>query len=194
MQKSKKTICIVAIISIIIILVLMQKSTSGTEKYDDITIINLWNKTVKEKEKEEYVFEIKNATSQFKNVNLMQNVDENTLVNEKIAPGTEGEFAIVLKTNKNTNIEYKIEIEAENEKPEYLSFCIPGEKEEYFDIKELNKRLKGNMKSESIKNIPIKWQWKYEGEQKNQDESDTKAATKLEEFNFKIKVNVEENK
>ena len=68
----------------------------------------------------------------FKSINLSDTIDKKTLVKEKIAPGTEGHFEIVLISNEDIN--YKIIFENLNEKPQNLVFSIKGSDKEYYNL------------------------------------------------------------
>ena len=47
-----------------------------------------------------YKFRIDYKNLQFKSINLSETIDRNTMVNEKIAPGTSGNFDILIESNQ----------------------------------------------------------------------------------------------
>ena len=67
-----------------------------------------------------------------------------TLVDEKIAPGTQGDFEIELMSNE--NMEYEINIESYNRKPDNLVFFIKGNEKEFKNLDELEEKLKRKVK------------------------------------------------
>lgn len=92
-----------------------------------------------------------------------------SLVKEKVAPGTKGNFSINLTSNIDT--EYEIKIVAKNEKPKNLIFEI--------------KEPQGKIRATKSKNIPISWEWKYQINE-TQDIQDTKDGEKIKDYKFEI--------
>ena len=105
----------------------------------------------------------------YQKINLFQTVDLKTLVNEKIAPGSEGNFYIYLTSN--SDLEYEIEIISKNQRPKNFQFEI--------------KDKKGFLKKDEIKKIRIDWKWAYEI---NEEENiqDTKDGENIDKYNFEI--------
>ena len=123
--------------------------------------------------------------TKLKAVDLMETIDEKTLVYEKIAPGTSGRFDIILHANQNMN--YQIQFESKNEKPSNLFFYSTEEEKIYYTLEELGENLTGKLLKNEEKTIPIYWKWKYETDE-NQDEQDTLEARKIREYHFLIYV------
>ena len=131
--------------------------------------------------KEEYVFDVSYKNTDFKNVNLSETINQETLVNEKIAPGTSGGFEILLKTNQ--KVKYQIKFKSKNDKPQNLIFKIEGKDRKYKNLEDMEQELQGEI--EKNKKITINWNWQYEKDI-NQDIQDTKDGEKLLEYNFTI--------
>lgn len=107
------------------------------------------------------------------------------MINKKIAPGTKGQFEIVLETNK--NISYQICFENYGEKPQNLLFKIKENDEKYKNLKELEQFLQGNLDKGKIKNITIEWNWNYESNYEN-NLQDTEDGKTIKEYRFDINV------
>ena len=108
-------------------------------------------------------------------------INKNTLINEKIAPGTSGGFEILLETNQKIN--YQIKFRSKNEKPQNLNFQIEGEDRKYNSLEELEQTLKGEIEENKI--ININWKWEYEIG-KNENKQDTEDGKKLKQYQFEI--------
>ena len=67
-----------------------------------------------------YIFNTSNL--EFKNINLSDNYNKSTLVNNKIAPGVSGNFSIVVKNDTNENIEYSFVYKENDFKPQRFIF------------------------------------------------------------------------
>ncbi len=130
-------------------------------------------------------FNVQFQHTKLKAVDLMETIDEKTLVYEKIAPGTSGRFDIILHANQNMN--YQIQFESKNEKPSNLFFYSTEEEKIYYTLEELGENLTGKILKNEEKTIPIYWEWKYEIDEE-QDEQDTLEARKIREYHFLIYV------
>lgn len=130
-------------------------------------------------------FDVQYQKTTIKALNLTETLDNKTLVYEKIAPGTSGEFEIVLNANQNMN--YKIAFESENEKPTNLQFYTTNEEKRYATLENLGEILTGKIIRNEEKIIPVYWEWKYETTQ-GQNKQDTLEAKKIREYHFLIYV------
>ncbi len=130
-------------------------------------------------------FCVQNQNKKLKALNLNNTVNNQTLVNEKIAPGTSGRFDIVLKSYETLN--YKIDFKSENKKPTNLRFFTSENKTTYNTLEELGKSLTGIIFHHEEKTIPIYWQWDYEIDHQ-QNEQDTLDAEEIKEYRFLIYV------
>ena len=131
------------------------------------------------------IFEVEYKNTKMQDVNLAETIDNKTLVNEKIAPGTKGNFEIIIKAKENIN--YEITFESKNSKPSNLQFYIPENNKRYNTLEELDDILKGNIFKNEEKRILIYWEWCYETNKENNIQ-DTIDAKKIREYNFLIYV------
>ena len=206
MKKQKIKVTIIVIIILIICIFLLQNLEPKNNKFqDDIIFFKLFNlgnnrsntniKTKKllltNDEPEitneevfklpEYIFNVTYKNTDFKDVKLANTINKNTLINEKIAPGTSGAFEILLETNE--KISYEIKFKSKNDKPQNLVFEIEGKDRKYKKLEDMEKELKGEITEN--KRIIINWQWEYE-KNKTEDKQDTKDGEKLTKYNFTI--------
>ena len=206
MKKQKIKVTIIVIIILIICIFLLQNLKPKNNKFqDDIIFFKLFNlgnnrsntniKTKKllltNDEPEitneevfklpEYIFNVTYKNTDFKDVKLANTINKNTLINEKIAPGTSGAFEILLETNE--KISYEIKFKSKNDKPQNLVFEIEGKDRKYKKLEDMEKELKGEITEN--KRIIINWQWEYE-KNKTEDKQDTKDGEKLTKYNFTI--------
>ena len=130
-------------------------------------------------------FHVQYKNTKMKAINLTDTVDNETLVYEKIAPGTSGGFEILL--NANQNMSYKIEFESTNEKPNNLQFYTKEGGKRYSTLEELGENLTGEILENEEEIVPIYWEWKYETNQE-QNKQDTLEAKKMREYHFLIYV------
>ena len=130
-------------------------------------------------------FNVQYQNTKFEALNLTETVDKKTLIYEKIAPGTNGRFDILLESNQNMN--YQIRFESKNEKPNNLQFYTLQEGKRYQSLEELGKTLAGTISENEQKTIPIYWEWEYEKDIQ-QDKKDTLEAKKIREYHFLIYV------
>lgn len=185
-MKKKIKILIFCLIFIILIILFLICKNIKKETFDDIIFFKLFSQTNSkngEEKTNKYVFDFKQDNEISTKVNLMETVDLKKLVNEKIQPGTNGEFDIILKSNK--DIYYKMEFESLNDKPQNLNFSIKGKKEKYKSLEELKNALQGNINKKESKTITVMWSWEYQNGN-NADIQDTNDGLQLKEYNFLI--------
>ncbi len=142
-----------------------------------------------------WVFKVNGEEDAIQNVNLLSTYDNETLINNKVAPGTSGSFNIVIDTTgSDVGIDYVVEFTNESEKPQNLVFIYQDT--EYTTIQDLEKDLTGTIDAndeDKTRTITINWEWKYETGT-NEDEIyqndiiDTQDAKKLENYTFDINV------
>ena len=129
------------------------------------------------------------------NVNLLSTYNNETLINNKVAPGTSGNFNIVVDaTGSEIGVEQVVQFLNESEKPQNLVFIYQDEK--YTTIQDLEKDLSGTINAndeDKTRTITINWEWQYEtGENENEinqnDQIDTNNAKQLENYTFDINV------
>ena len=198
-KKNKKVISLIIVISIVIILIFyaLKKSDFFQDNLIFFKILNSDNSNKNSKNDHIFYESIAECKEQnnplffyvtynktkFKSINLMDTIDKKTLVKEKIAPGTEGHFDIVLISNKDIN--YKIIFENLNEKPQNLVFSIKGSDKEYYNLNELQHELIGILEKNKVKRIEVNWRWTYENNLAD-NLQDTKDGIYLDMYKFNI--------
>lgn len=178
-DNNSKIISILILIFIIILISLYSITQKENLNFqDDLIFFKLWS--LPKKSQEESIEEINKKTQQYKikvsnnsvnhkTINLLNTIDTKTLVNEKIAPGTKGNFEIILTSN--CTLKYQIELKDKNEKPRNFEFYI--------------KDIEGEIKEGEKKKIPVQWEWKYEINNA-ENKQDTKDGENIKQYNFEI--------
>ena len=168
------------------------------QKYFGFIDFSLLSVDLDKEEKNTYVFDVnfKNISSTSEEISLPNTMKAESVAKNKIAPGVQGEFSIIIST-KNSTVDMKYSINFENitnEKPNNLLFKIKGQEKEYKSLQELEKELIGKAKKHSETEIIIEWYWPYEieNDKGTQDIIDTSDGKKLESYRFKINVNGED--
>ena len=186
MTKSKKIILAIAVLLCILLAFIGGQAYAKyiTEiKGNGIAEVATWS--FKVNDQKEHIQEIKLAST----------YNNETLVNNKIAPGTSGNFNIIVDaTGSEVGIRYNIVFSDEANKPTNLKFIY--EDQEYDSIQELENNLSGviNANEENkTKTLNIGWKWDYETGQEEEeiaanDLIDTKDAEKLQNYTFKVSV------
>ena len=140
-------------------------------------------------------FKVNGQKEQVEKINLNSTMNNESLIGNKIAPGTEGSFNIVIDaTGTDVGINYNIEFSEESNKPTNLKFTY--DEKEYNSIEELTDNLSGviNANDENKeRTLNIKWKWDYEtGETPEEiasnDEIDTREAANLADYTFNVTV------
>lgn len=194
MKKHKKIIHIVIVLIMLVLIGYIFSKRSGYQNlYDDILFLNFFKKQNEEietstqaEEQKQYIFTLDCKNTHFRNIDLVETIDNKTLVNEKIAPGVEGEFQIVLEANEDTN--YNVIFQSKNSKPKNLKFenIETNTQKEY--LEELNPELTGTLNKDEKKVITIHWFWQYENtEEENQQ--DTLDSQNIQAYEFLIYAN-----
>lgn len=156
----------------------------------DISVVEV---EIEEDEPMKYVFDVNFKNLVSSEIKLPSTLDAKSVLQNKLAPGVNGEFSIIISTqNSSVDMRYSIDFQdITNEKPKNLIFKIKGSAEEYRSLQELEKDLKGIIKKESEKEFVIEWLWPYEIDY-SQDIVDTNDGTILNNYKFIINVNGEE--
>lgn len=199
MKNKRKIIFKLILILILIILFIKIFFLNGlinVEKIDDFLFLKLFsngvyqkNSTQDDKYKKIYEFKINYKNLDFKSLNLSDTIDKNTLIYEKIAPGTSGSFDILLYSNQ--NLKYRIEFDSINKKPKNLKFKAfkSGEiLEESNTLESLSKKLTGDINQNEKINITINWYWNYEDKENGEDTDiqDTKDCENIKSYKFNV--------
>ena len=182
----KKAITIIAILVAIILSFVGGQTYSKyvTEVRGDGTAqIATWN------------FKVNGQKEEVQTISLGSTYDASTLVNGKIAPGTEGNFQIkVDATGSDVGIDYKIKFLNETRKPVNLKFYY--QEVEYDSILKLGDVLSGTINADEenkSKTFDIKWKWNYqtgsnEEEIASNDKIDTQNAQEITNYEFDVVV------
>ena len=140
-------------------------------------------------------FKVNGQKEEVQTISLGSTYDSSTLVNGKIAPGTEGNFQIkVDATGSDVGIDYKIKFSDETTKPANLKFYY--QEVEYNSILELGEALSGTINADDenkSKTFDIKWKWNYETgsnptEVASNDKIDTQNAQEITNYEFDVIV------
>ena len=196
-KKIKKSKIIIIIIILMISIFFIFLKNSNNKLYQDILFLKylksgakeeiIEKKNIKEYKKDikEYKFNVKYKELEFKNINLIETINKKTLINEKIAPGVEGTFKIIITANADTR--YYVEFKNINEKPKNLKFENLEKREIVDDIEEFNNNLNGKIKKGEEKVITIHWFWEYENKEEGNIQ-DTKDSLNIDKYQFNIKA------
>ena len=140
-------------------------------------------------------FKVNGQKEEVQTISLGSTYDSSTLVNGKIAPGTEGNFQIIVDaTGSDVGIDYKIKFSDETTKPANLKFYY--QEVEYDSILELGDALSGTINADDenkSKTFDIKWKWNYETgsnptEIASNDKIDTQNAQEITNYEFDVIV------
>lgn len=140
-------------------------------------------------------FKVNEKEDKMQTISLKSTINNSTLLNNKIAPGTEGSFQIKLDaTNAEVGINYAIKFENETKKPTNLKFFYEGKP--YNSLAELQKDLIGTINADAEskeKDLTIGWKWLYQtGSTQEQidasDLVDTQDGKTLTNYNFDVIV------
>mgnify|MGYP004523468477 CR=1 FL=1 len=140
-------------------------------------------------------FKVNENEEKLQTISLKSTINNSTLINNKIAPGTEGEFQIKLDaTGSDVGINYVTRFENESQKPINLKFTYDGKT--YNSLTNLQQDLTGiiNANDENkVKIITIGWNWKYETgstakEIAANDLIDTQNAKQISNYTFDVVV------
>lgn len=140
-------------------------------------------------------FKVNNQEEQIQKIDLKSTYNNQTLINNKIAPGTNGEFSIIVDgTGSDVGINYNINFINESTKPTNLKFIYNNV--EYDSITKLNQVLSGTIdanETQKNKTFSIQWKWDYEtgntaDKIAENDVIDTQNAKAIANYTFDIVV------
>lgn len=186
MSKTKKIILLIIAVAVILLSFVgghsYAKYMSRVEGKGTADIAN-WN------------FKVNESEQQIQTISLKSTINNKTVSNNQIAPGTEGQFEIKLDaTGSEVGIDYFIKFENETQKPTNLKFSYNGKI--YNSLTELQQDLPGTINANEqnkIKTIQIGWNWKYETgttaqEISANDAIDTQNAKQMSNYTFDVLV------
>ena len=176
-DKRKKILILILIFTIILCVLFKIAQIKDLNFQEDLIFFKLFGiGNIQENSQEEnfnkentYEVNVVKGQNNYQKVDLLQSIDMETLVKEKIAPGTKGSFYVYLTSNANMN--YEIEIVDKNESPKNFKFEI-SEKQ-------------GRIEKNKIKKVEVNWEWPYELSSK-ENVQDTKDGKNISEYNFEI--------
>ena len=155
MKKSKKIIFVV--VAIIAILV----SFLGGQAYAKYMSKVTGNGTA---EIASWKFKVNENEEKMQTISLSSTVNNFTLANKKVAPGTSGSFQINIdSTDADVGVMYTINFENESQKPTNLKFEYLGDT--YESLSHLRNVILGTIfadAQEKTKTITVGWKWDYE--------------------------------
>lgn len=140
-------------------------------------------------------FKVNGQEEKVESINLASTCNNETLVNNKIAPGTSGSFNILVdSTDSEVGINYNITFTEEENKPQNLKFEYNDT--EYNSIKDLEDDLSGTINAndeDKTRTLNVKWKWDYETgsnpeEILSNDLVDTEDAKKIQNYTFDVIV------
>ena len=191
MNKNKKNKGLILII-ILIIMFFVLKQQLNYKSQEDIIFFKLFNiqsqnsvHTNKENESYQVLINLSEERTKEKSINLLDTIDKNILIKEKVAPGMRGEFNVKLLAKK--DIKYRLIFQSENEKPKNLLFSIANSGEHYDSLENISKGLIGKVNKNSETNITVNWKWDYDINAE-EDKQDTEDSKKIQQYKFKILV------
>lgn len=186
MSKKKTILLVIAVLLVIILSFMIGKTFS---KYVSEV------KGTGTAEIANWVFKVNGKEDVVQNVNLLSTYNNETLINNKVAPGTSGNFNIVVDaTGSEVGVDYTVQFLNESEKPQNLIFIYDDQ--QYTTIQDLQKDLSGTINANDenkTRTITVYWEWQYQtGEDENEinqnDIIDTNNAKQLENYTFDIYV------
>ncbi len=199
-MKKKKILKILLILILILLFIKMIffKSLSNSKIIEDFLFFKVLGDDLKvsediiDVEEKEYRLNVNYKNIDFRNINLAETINRETLIYEKIAPGTKGSFNIILEANKNSK--YKVVFNSINEKPQNLKFKANINNKEIGKantLEELQKYLIGYIRKDEKIDIRVNWYWEFEDNEEN-DKQDTKDAQYIKKYQFDINAIGEE--
>ena len=140
-------------------------------------------------------FKVNGQDEQVESINLASTCNNETLVDNKIAPGTSGSFNILVDaTGSEVGINYNITFTEEENKPQNLKFEYNDT--EYNSIKDLEDDLSGTINANDenkTRTLNVKWKWDYETgsdpeEILSNDLIDTEDAKRIPNYTFDVVI------
>ena len=186
MSKKKKIILVIGILSCTLLSFIGGQSYSkyvAEVRGDGTAEIATWS------------FKVNGQKEQVQTIQLSSTCNNETLVNNKIAPGTNGSFNIIVDgTGSDVGINYQIKFTDQNTKPTNLKFIYDDQ--EYSSVGELQNDLSGTIQAndeDKIKTLTINWKWDYEtgdndSEIAENDKIDTQNAQDIATYTFNVVV------
>ena len=186
MTKKKKVLAILAVLAVILLAFIGGQAYAkyvSEVRGEGIAEVATWS------------FKVNGQNEQVESINLASTCNNETLVDNKIAPGTSGSFNIIVDaTGSEVGINYNITFTEEENKPQNLKFEYNDT--EYNSIKDLEADLSGTINAndeEKTRTLNVKWKWDYETgsnpeEVSSNDLVDTEDAKRIQNYTFDVVV------
>lgn len=187
-MKKHKKIVLIAIIAIAVAII----SFVGGRAYAKYMSKVTGNGTA---EVASWSFKVNNSSEKMQNISLNSTLNNEKIINKKIAPGTSGNFQIKLDgAGSDVGINYSVRFENATTKPTNLKFIYNGKT--YDSLATLQEQLNGSFNANSenkTQTFNIGWEWKYETgktvqEIATNDKIDTNEAKQIKNYSFDIVV------
>ena len=184
MTKKKKVLITLALLAIILLAFIGGQAYAkyvSEVRGEGVAQVATWN------------FKVNGQSEQVEEINLASTCNNETLVNNKIAPGPSGSFDIkVDATGSEVGINYNIAFTEEESKPQNLKFKYNDI--EYNSIKDLEKDLSGTINAndeDKVRTLNVGWKWDYETgsnpeEISKNDLVDTQNAEEIQNYTFDV--------
>lgn len=186
MIKKKKVLAILAVLAVILLAFIGGQAYAkyvSEVRGEGIAEVATWS------------FKVNGQNEQVESINLASTCNNETLVDNKIAPGTSGSFNIIVDaTGSEVGINYNITFTEEENKPQNLKFEYNDI--EYNSIKDLEDDLSGTINAndeDKTRTLNVKWKWDYETgsnpeEILSNDLVDTEDAKRIQNYTFDVVV------
>lgn len=189
-MSKKKKIGIILIIVVLIVAMLIGYTFSKYKQSISIesrSAVAKWSFTGK--------IENEKNSSILSTISLADTVESDSVLEKRIAPGTSGEFKIIVDaTESEVDIDYLVSLENETNKPQNLFFTYDGQKFSTLSnlIRSVND-FSGQISHTSenkTKTYTIGWEWPYETTKDGvlQDEIDLQDGQNIKDYIFTLKI------
>ena len=176
----KKRICIlITILILIIVIIFLFKKFYKNQNltFKDLLIFGMWQ--------EDNVYIVNPNKTQDIQVNLYKTIEGGGKLYKRIAPGTKGEFVIIIK--KDPDLKCKIIFTNITKKPKNMQFYLNGKT--YNTLEEMQDEINEVLKEKD--RVTINWEWKYNLNEQD-DIEDTQDGENLKEYVFNMDAIVED--
>lgn len=185
MTNKKKMLLILAILSILVSFIIGQSFSKyiRTVTMDGTAEIATWN------------FRVNETAGMSRKIELKSTYNNDTLVGNKIAPGTTGSFKIVVDAGiSDVGVDYQSNFIEKSQKPTNLKFIYNNV--EYSNLSDLENIVMGTINANDTnrrKEYAFEWKWDYqtgnnEEEIEQNDIIDTQEAVNLGNYYFEVVI------
>ena len=116
-----------------------------------------------------WYFSVNDSTEKIETIKLADTYNSNTLASGRIAPGTEGQFDLVIDASSSeVGVKYQVDFENETNKPSNLKFKYKDQiLNEIEDYEQYFTDVINADDSDKTRTLTVEWQWLYETENEN---------------------------